>query len=73
MIRSAAPFAVGLATLMVAAPALGFTFAPSGLSKVKVPIQLWRAEQDSILPHPDYAEGVRAFLEKRRPNFSRTR
>ena len=47
---------------VIAAPALGFTFAPDGLSKVKVPIQLWRAENDTILPHPDYAEAVRNLL-----------
>ena len=47
---------------VIAAPALGFTFAPNGLAKVKVPIQLWRAEADTILPHPEYAEAVRNLL-----------
>ena len=47
---------------VIAAPALGFTFAPRGLSKVKVPVQLWRAERDSVLPHPLYAEAVRGLL-----------
>ena len=49
---------------VVAAPALGYTFAPNGLAKVKVPVQLWRAEGDTILPHPLYAETVRALLPK---------
>jgi predicted dienelactone hydrolase len=49
---------------VIAAPALGFTFAPKGMAKVKVPIQLWRAEQDSVLPHPLYAEAVRGLLPR---------
>lgn len=47
---------------VIAAPALGFTFAPAGLANVKVPVQLWRAEKDSVLPHPFYAEAVRGLL-----------
>jgi predicted dienelactone hydrolase len=47
---------------VVAAPALGFTFAPDGLKNVKVPVQLWRAENDTILPHPRYVEPVRLAL-----------
>lgn len=47
---------------VVAAPALGFTFAPSGLSKVHIPVQLWRAEWDTVLPQPYYAEAVRRLL-----------
>lgn len=53
---------------VIAAPALGFTFAPNGLAKVKAPIQLWRAENDTILPHPDYAEAVRNLLP-RKPDY----
>lgn len=49
---------------VIAAPALGFTFAPKGLAKVKVPVQLWRAGQDSVLPHPLYAEAVRGLLPR---------
>ena len=49
---------------VVAAPALGFTFAPSGLSRVTIPVQLWRAGDDTILPHPLYAEAVRAALPR---------
>ena len=49
---------------VVAAPALGFAFAPSGLSKVTIPVQLWRAEWDTVLPQPYYAEVVHRLLPK---------
>ncbi len=49
---------------VVAAPALGFTFGPEGLKNVSIPMQLWRAESDHILPTPDYAEAVRLALPK---------
>ncbi|MCV2368343.1 alpha/beta hydrolase family protein [Roseateles oligotrophus] len=47
---------------VVAAPALGFTFSPDGLKNVKVPVQLWRAGEDVLVPHPRYAEAVRLAL-----------
>lgn len=47
--------------LVVAAPALGFTFA-NGLSGVTQPLQLWRADDDKVLPAPDYADAVRGAL-----------
>jgi predicted dienelactone hydrolase len=43
---------------VVAAPALGYAFGREGLAHVKVPIQLWRAEDDTTLPNPWYAEAV---------------
>jgi len=49
---------------MVVAPALGLTFIQESLAAVSVPIQLWRAEDDAVLPHPWYAEAVRAALPK---------
>jgi predicted dienelactone hydrolase len=49
---------------VIAAPALGFTFAPSGLSRVTIPVQLWRAGDDTVLPHPFYAEAVRSALPR---------
>ncbi|MFZ6648906.1 alpha/beta hydrolase family protein [Undibacterium sp. TJN25] len=49
---------------VVAAPALGFTFSPDGLKNVEIPVQLWRAQDDIILPHPRYAEAVRLALPK---------
>lgn len=47
---------------VVAAPAIGFAFSPDGLKNVKIPVQLWHAEDDSSLPHPRYAEAVRLAL-----------
>jgi predicted dienelactone hydrolase len=53
---------------VVVAPALGFAFGPEGLKDVRIPIQLWRDEDDHILPNPDYAEAVRIALP-RPPEF----
>jgi predicted dienelactone hydrolase len=47
---------------VIAAPAVGFAFTHEGLAHVAVPIQLWRADDDHILPAPDYADAVRAAL-----------
>ncbi|WP_165185327.1 alpha/beta hydrolase family protein [Caulobacter soli] len=47
-----------------AAPAMGYSFSKAGLAKVSVPLQLWRAEDDQILPDPFYASAVRANLPK---------
>ena len=49
---------------VVAAPALGYTFDYSGLEHVQIPIQLWRAQADHILPHPYYAEAVHIALSR---------
>lgn len=48
--------------IVVAAPALGFAFGRAGLAGVTVPVQLWRADADTILPPPLYADAVRAAL-----------
>lgn len=45
-----------------AAPALGFAFGREGLAAVRQPVQLWRAADDQVLPHPYYAEAVRIAL-----------
>jgi predicted dienelactone hydrolase len=45
-----------------AAPALGFAFGREGLASVRAPVQLWRAADDQVLPHPYYAEAVRFDL-----------
>ena len=45
-----------------AAPALGFAFGREGLAAVRQPVQLWRAADDRVLPHPFYAEAVRLDL-----------
>ena len=55
-------------TAVIAAPALGYTFDREGLDPVTIPIQLWSAEFDHILPAPDYADSVRANLP-RPPEF----
>jgi len=47
---------------VIAAPALGFTFGPSGLKGITIPVQLWRDEKDHILPAPDYTDAVRRDL-----------
>ena len=49
---------------VVVAPALGFTFSTQGLKDIKAPVQLWRAENDTVVPHPRYAQAVRLALPK---------
>ncbi|CAN5337612.1 dienelactone hydrolase [soil metagenome] len=44
-----------------AAPALGYAL---DLSRVTVPVQLWRAAEDQVLPDPFYAATVRANLPR---------
>lgn len=51
-----------LRAIVVAAPALGYSFGREGLSGVRIPVQLWRAEQDQVLPHPYSADAVRRAL-----------
>ncbi len=51
-----------LKAVVSAAPAEGFTFGKAGLKGVTIPVQLWRAEDDQILPQPYYAEAVRGDL-----------
>lgn len=53
---------------VIAAPAIGFTFTPSGLANIRMPVQLWKAADDHILPAPDHADAVRAALP-RTPDF----
>jgi predicted dienelactone hydrolase len=48
--------------VVAVAPAVGFAFDARGLAGVRQPLQLWRAEDDHILPHPFYAEAVRTAL-----------
>lgn len=50
--------------VVAAAPALGFAFGRDGLANVRSPVQLWRAENDEVLPHPHYAEVVRRNLPR---------
>jgi len=45
-----------------AAPALGFSFGKDGLKGIKVPLQLWKAADDEVLPGDEYAEFVHRNL-----------
>ena len=53
---------------VVAAPGLGFTFEPGGLSAVRVPVQLWAGEQDRTVPYETNAGVVRRLLPQQ-PDF----
>lgn len=50
---------------VVAAPGLGFAFGPNGLANVRVPIQLWSADQDDNVPYATNARLIRAALGPR--------
>jgi predicted dienelactone hydrolase len=50
-----------LKAIVVAAPALGFTLT-GGLDAVRIPVQLWRADDDEVLPALHYADAVRSAL-----------
>ena len=47
---------------VVAAPAIGMTFARVSLENVTAPVQLWRAENDVITPNKSHGDIVRAEL-----------
>jgi predicted dienelactone hydrolase len=49
---------------VVAAPAVGFLFGPGDLRQVHVPVQLWRAENDTQAPDPWNSAIVRKELAK---------
>jgi predicted dienelactone hydrolase len=48
--------------VVIAAPALGYVFTPGSVSNVAVPVQLWEAEDDRIVPNSTNAEIVNAAL-----------
>jgi len=50
---------------VVAAPGLGFTLVPPGLDHVRVPIQLWGADNDSNVPYATNTKLVREALGSR--------
>ena len=54
-----------IAAAVVAAPGLGFAFAPSGLSGVRVPVQLWAGTADETVPYATNAGPVRQMLGER--------
>lgn len=64
VLTRAAPHDPRIKALVVAAPALGFTFTRRGLEGVTQPVQLWRAEADQVLPSPFYVEPVRDALPR---------
>ena len=45
-----------------AAPALGYAFTPESLAAIHMPVQLWQAQYDHVLPAPYYVEPVRQHL-----------
>lgn len=47
-----------------AAPALGYAFTPESLGSIRIPVQLWQAQYDHILPAPYYVEPVRRHLRQ---------
>lgn len=47
---------------VIAAPALGYSFTSASLSDIRIPIQLWRAGDDQILPSPYNVEPIRDRL-----------
>jgi len=49
---------------VIAAPGLGFAFAPSGLSAVNVPVQLWAGADDDIVPLVSNAGAVQRLLPR---------
>ena len=51
-----------VAAVVLAAPGLGFAFAPSGLANVTVPVQLWTGEADNTVPTATNAAVVRELL-----------
>lgn len=46
--------------VVIAAPAIGYSFAPDGLAAVHIPIQLWSAEHDNVVDNS--ADIVRGLL-----------
>lgn len=51
-----------LKAIVSAAPAIGYALTPASLKTLAMPIQLWQAENDRVLPKPLYVEPVRAGL-----------
>jgi predicted dienelactone hydrolase len=51
-----------------ASPAMGFAFGKAGLAAITAKVQLWRGDDDPILPNPYYGEAVRQDLP-RPPNM----
>lgn len=72
LLNSAAPTAGGaflsdarIKAAVVAAPGLGFSMDPDGLANVRVPVQLWSADQDINVPYATNARLIREALGPR--------
>jgi predicted dienelactone hydrolase len=50
---------------VLAAPGLGFTFEPSGVAEVNVPVQLWAGSADTTVPVATNAGLIRDLLGRR--------
>jgi predicted dienelactone hydrolase len=55
---------------VIAGPALGLAFTDESLAAIRIPIQLWQAEEDEVLPAPFNAEPIRDRLG-RPPEYHR--
>lgn len=53
-----------IAAAVIAAPGIGFAFEPAGLTKVRVPIQLWVGSADETVPFTSNAAIVQRLLPK---------
>lgn len=53
-----------IAAAVIAAPGLGFAFAPSGLANVQIPVQLWAGTADQTVPNETNAAIVRQLLPR---------
>ncbi|MEJ6010664.1 alpha/beta hydrolase family protein [Novosphingobium aquae] len=53
-----------IAAAVIAAPGIGFAFEPAGLTKVRVPIQLWVGSADETVPFKSNAAIVQRLLPK---------
>jgi predicted dienelactone hydrolase len=60
-----------IAAAVIAAPGLGFTFGPSSLAHVRVPVQLWVGSADQTVPYESNAALIRAQLASRSVDFHR--
>ncbi len=54
-----------LRAAVLAAPGLGFTMTPTGLSSVQIPVQLWSGEKDGQVPYATNAKPVREALGRK--------
>lgn len=48
--------------IVAAAPGFGFSFSDESLGRIRVPVQLWQAGEDQILPAPFHVETLRDRL-----------